>query len=358
MHLAHLKLRDFRNYTRLEQKFTPGFHLILGDNGQGKTNLLEAIYLLATLRSFRGANNTQLIRQEQKNFFMGASVVGQVSHDIKYYWSSRQKKLTLDDHPVRKISDYLGALRCVIFCNEDLQLVKGNSSVRRRFIDLVLSQTQPGYLPLLQRYTKALKARNILLRQNVSDWDALDGFTHELVETGEKIYRFRHEFFPRFSPLASLAYRKISSEKEELRLEYKPQVKRNFAVELAQARHVERGLRCTFVGPHRDDYSLLLHEKSVADFGSEGQKRSVVIAMKMAQAEYVTSHDGSPPILLMDDVMGELDIHRRSALMPLMETAHQAQGQIFMTCTEENWPRELGRQLIRWEVNSGQLALA
>jgi DNA replication and repair protein RecF len=197
-----------------------------------------------------------------------------------------------------------------------------------------------------------------LLKQNSADIHALDGFTHELIETGEKICQYRRDFIPRLSPLVRLAYRKISVEADEFRLEYKPQVKRDFAVELAQSRQIERGLRYTIVGPHRDDLILLLQDKSAADYGSEGQKRSVVIAMKMAQAEYVAAFHGTPPILLIDDVMGELDRHRRNALLPLMETSRQAQGQVFMTCTEENWPRELGRQLIRWQVNSGNLALA
>src|SRR6478736_1533707 len=125
MHLAELRLRDFRNYPRLDVDFAPGFQVLLGDNAQGKTNILEAIYLMATLRSFRGVGGSQMVRHGQKGYFVGGKVVGQGDHEIKMYWSTTERKLSLDNQPVRKLTDYLGALRVVIFCTEDLQLVKG-----------------------------------------------------------------------------------------------------------------------------------------------------------------------------------------------------------------------------------------
>src|SRR5437868_12197880 len=122
MHLAHLRLRDFRNYTRLDTDFAPGFHLLLGDNAQGKTNILEAIYLLATLRSFRGVGGAQMIRHGQTGYFVGAHVISQGGHEIKMYWSATERKLSLDARPVRKLTDYLGVLRVVVFCTDDWQL--------------------------------------------------------------------------------------------------------------------------------------------------------------------------------------------------------------------------------------------
>src|SRR2546430_1457652 len=164
MHLAHLRLRDFRNYTRLDAGFSPGFHLLLGDNAQGKTNILEAIYLIATLRSFRGAGGALMVRHGQKGYFVGGTVVSQGEHEVKMYWSARERSLSLDGRPVRKLMDYLGTLRTVVFCTEDLQLVKGAARIRRRFLDLLLSQTHPTYLPLLQRYMQSLRSRNSLLK--------------------------------------------------------------------------------------------------------------------------------------------------------------------------------------------------
>jgi DNA replication and repair protein RecF len=403
VHLAHLRLRDFRNYARLDADFAPGFHLLLGDNAQGKTNILEAVYLMATLRSFRGVGGAQMIRHGQKGYFVGGSVVGGTipsislaspkegegrgeaaeisqtqnpspqpsprlggereakmltSHserEVKIYWSARERKLALDGQPVKRLGDYLGTLRAVVFCTEDLHLVKGTARARRRFLDLLLAQTQPAYFPLLQRYLRAIRARNALLKQRAIDEAALDSFSQELVKLGNEIIRARRELAPKFSPLARLAYRRISNDAEELRIEYQPSVKKDFAVELAQSRGRERTYRSTLVGPHRDDLQLLLDEKSAAQFGSEGQKRTLAIALKMAQAEYLTGIHGSAPVLLIDDVMGELDVKRRSGFLPLLEQARKTSGQVFMTATGENWPAELGKDLQRWQVQAGAL---
>jgi DNA replication and repair protein RecF len=404
VYLAHLRLRDFRNYPRLDADFAPGFHLLLGDNAQGKTNILEAVYLMATLRSFRGVGGAQMIRHGQKGYFVGGTVVGgtiptlslsankvggegrgevapglQIQNpspqpsprlggerepkiltthgerEIKIYWSARERKLALDGQPVKRLGDYLGTLRAVVFCTEDVHLVKGAARARRRFLDLLLAQTQPGYLPLLQRYMRAVRARNALLKHRSTDEAALDSFSQELVKLGNEIIRARRELAPKFSPLARLAYRRISNDAEELRIEYQPSVKKDFAVELAQSRNRERTYRSTLVGPHRDDLQLLLNEKSAAQFGSEGQKRTLAMALKMAQAEYLTGIHGSAPVLLIDDVMGELDVKRRSGFLPLLEQARKTSGQVFMTATEENWPAELGRDLQRWEVQAGTL---
>jgi DNA replication and repair protein RecF len=355
VHLAQLKLRHFRNYARLEATFAPGFHLLLGGNAQGKTNLLEAIYLLATLRSFRGVGGAQMIRHGDSGYFVGAQVVSTARHDIRMYWSSQERRLTLNGTPVRRLADYLGVLRVVVLCTEDLNLVKGPASRRRRFLDLLLSQTRPGYLPLLQRYLQALRARNVLLKARHPDEAAIAGFSRELVEAGEELVRQRHELIPRLSALARLAYRRLARDTEDLRLDYEPSVRGQFADELIASRPRERVYRSTLVGPHRDELRLLLDQRPAAAFASEGQKRSLAIALKMAQAEYLTGLHGTPPLLLIDDVMGELDAARRAGLLPLLERAHQTNGQVFMTCTEENWPQELGHRLERWHVESGTL---
>ncbi|HEX9046578.1 MAG TPA: DNA replication/repair protein RecF [Verrucomicrobiae bacterium] len=355
MHLSHLRLRDFRNYARLDAEFAPGFHLLLGDNAQGKTNILEAIYLMATLRSFRGVGGAQMVRHGAKGYFVGGNVVGQGDHEIKMYWSARERKLALDGQPVKRLADYFGAVRTVVFCTEDLQLVKGPGRGRRRFMDLLLAQTQPGYLALLQRYMAAVRNRNALLKQRSPDEVTLESFSTEMVKLGEELIRARRDLVPKLSPLARLAYRRIAHDAEELRMEYQPSVKHDFAVELAQARSRERTFRATLVGPHRDDLQLLQNDKSAAQYGSEGQKRTLAIALKMAQAEFLTGIHGSPPILLIDDVMGELDVKRRSGFLPLLEQARRTSGQVFMTCTEENWPRELGQDLQKWMVIQGTL---
>jgi DNA replication and repair protein RecF len=329
--------------------------LLLGDNAQGKTNLLEAIYLLATLRSFRGVGGAQMVRHGQKGYFVSATVSSQAEHDIKIYWSPAQRKLSLDAQPVRKLGDYLGVVRAVVFCTEDLQLVKGVARLRRRFMDLLLAHTHAVYLPVLQRYARAVRSRNALLRQRFVDEAALEGFTHEMIEAGRQIMDFRRELLPRVAGLAREAYARVARSAEPLDLEYQPSVRHDFAVELARNRARERVFRSTLIGPHRDELQLRLDGKSAAKFASEGQKRSIAIALKLTQAEYLTDIHGVPPILLIDDVMGELDARRRAAFLPLLDRAQHARSQVFMTCTEESWPQELGRGLHRWEVIAGQL---
>jgi DNA replication and repair protein RecF len=355
MHLAHLRLRDFRNYPRLDLDFTPGFHLLLGDNAQGKTNILEAIYLIATLRSFRGVGSAQMVRHGQTGYFVAGTIVAQGRREAKLYWSVARRNLTLESRPVRKLTEYLGVLRTVVFCTEDLQLIKGPGRARRRFMDLLLSQTSPAYLPLLQRYTRALRSRNALLKHPGSDPDALDGFSRELITAGSQIIQWRRELVPKLSPVVSAAHGSISNGAEELRIEYQPSVKSDFAVELAKTRPREQVFRSTLIGPHRDDLGLLLQDRSAAQFGSEGQKRTMAIALKMAQADYLTLLHGNPPVLLIDDILGELDLKRRTGFLPLLQRVHQSRGQVFMTATEENWPEELGREVCRWSVRQGTI---
>lgn len=357
VHVSRLRLRDFRNYGRLDVEFGPGCHVLLGDNAQGKTNVLEALYLLATLRSFRGVGGAQMIREGAKGYFLGATVAGQGNSEIKAYWSVKDRRLTLNERPVRKLSEYLGVLRAVVFCSEDLALVKGAARSRRRFLDLILSQTAPGYLGLLMRFARALKSRNALLKSPVVDEAQLDGFTGELVAAGTELSKSRNELLPTLSPWIRDSFRRISGDADTLDLRLKPGFREDFAVALGNSRIRERQMRTTVVGPHRDDIDFLVNERSAAQFTSEGQKRTLALALKLAQAEFLASVHGTPPVLLIDDVMGELDSRRRAAFLPLLDRASRSGGQVFMTCTEESWPRDLGRGLTRWGVQAGGIRL-
>jgi DNA replication and repair protein RecF len=355
VYLSHLRLRDFRNYARLDVDFTPGFHLLLGDNAQGKTNILEAIYLLATLRSFRGVASAQMVRHAQKGYFIGGAIEHQGQHEVKIYWSSRERNLTLDGRSIKRLSEYLGVVRAVVFCSEDIQLAKGPASRRRRFLDLLLTQTHPTYLQLLQRYARTVRSRNALLKHR-GDPVSIEAFTTEMLRAGSDLMEHRRKLLPVFVPLAQEAYRRITRSAEEFTIEYTPNVRTDFLLELRQSQGRERAMKTTLVGPHRDEVVLQLNGKSVAQFGSEGQKRSAVIALKMAQAEYLAKLHGQTPILLIDDIMGELDLHRRSGFLPLLKRVREARSQVFMTCTEENWPQELGADLQRWEVKAGKIS--
>ena len=198
--------------------------------------------------------------------------------------------------------------------------------------------------------------RQRLILHGLSRLVKKEGFTRELIEAGDQITRHRHELLPRLAPLVTQSYRRLAGDVEDFQLQYQPAVKSDFAVELAQSRGRERAVRSTVVGPHRDELLLSIQGRSVEAFGSEGQKRSVTVALKMAQAEYLTSLHGSPPVLLIDDIMGELDARRRSAFVPLLHRVDQAGSQVFMTATQEGWPQELGRDLHKWQVKAGELA--
>jgi DNA replication and repair protein RecF len=187
------------------------------------------------------------------------------------------------------------------------------------------------------------------------DRAALDAFSAELVKLGNRILQFRKELIPRISPLARLAYRRISQDAEDLKMDYQPSVREDFELELKNAFERERRYRTTVVGPHRDEFKLELDGKPAESHASEGQKRSLVVALKMAQAEYLAGIHGAPPVLLIDDVMGELDARRRSGFLPLLTRSRQMRGQVFMTCTEQNWPAELSRELRVWKIQGGQI---
>jgi len=272
-------LRDFRNYTRLDADFEPGFHLLLGRNAQGKTNILEALHLLATLRSFRGVGSAAMVRHGQPGWFVGGRAIGTSTHDVRIYWSSRERRLTLDQQPIKRLTDYLGTFRTVAFCTEDLTLVKGAGRGRRRFLDFLLTQTVPGYLPLLQRYTRAVRARNALLKRKPIDEASLDSFTAEVIQLGNQLIAHRHDLMPALAPRIQAAHKRIAPNGEELRVELTPSVKKDFTAELELTRDRERKHGATIIGPHRDEIALLLHDRSAADYASEGQKRTIAIAL-------------------------------------------------------------------------------
>ena len=353
VHLAHLRLRDFRNYTRLDAEFGPGLHLLLGRNAQGKTNILEAIHLLATLRSFRGVGSAPMVRHGAVGWFVGGRVIATGNNAVKLYWSRTERRLTVDDQPIRRLTDYWGTLRTVAFCAEDLALVKGAGRGRRRFLDFLLAQTVPTYLGVLQRYLRAMRARNALLKNRPADEVALESFTIELVKLGKELMAQRAALLPELAPRIVAAHQRIAPKGESLAVAYAPNVKGDFAEHLRRQREREYRLGSTAAGPHRDELTLELNERPAADFASEGQKRTVAIALKMAQAEHFSAVHGVPPVLLIDDVMGELDATRRAGFIPLLDQCSQGRGQVFMTCTEENWPRELAQSVSHWQVENG-----
>lgn len=357
MVIRELRLRTFRNYTRLDWCIGPGVHVLTGGNGQGKTNLLEAIYLLSTMKSFRGARHQEMIQEGHDGYFVGAAVQGEYEARVRLYRRRQDRKLTLNEEPVASLHEFLGVVKTVVFSSEDIQLVKGSAAVRRRFLDLVCAQTQPGYLKTLQNYNKAVKSRNILLKRRDCDRKVLAGFTHQVVTLGNAILDTRRRVIPKISPMARLAFRSIAEGRdEELIIEYRSSVKNDFQQDLDRLLDREFQLGSTTIGPHRDDIHLKIHHREASKFASEGQQRTLVLALKLAQIQFLHDLSGASPILLIDDVMGELDHSRRKAFIPLLEKARHGRAQVIMTCTEPDWPANLTENWQFWTVSSGKLS--
>lgn len=353
MRVSRIRIRDFRNIERFDAELGPGAHLVVGANAQGKSAFLEAIYLMATLRSFRGAAGNQMMRHGSKGYFVGGEITAASTRTIKIFWSPKDRRVQLDEQPIRRLADLYEWARMVVFSNEDLQLASGAPRIRRRFIDLILAQSEIDYLPTLQGYARAIRSRNALLRSESSDVRTLDGFTQETIKRGLVMMRRRAHLIPQLERLARAAYGRIAPEKEVLSVEYLPNVKADFTRELAQSHARERALGSTVIGPHRDDIRLKLDDRPVANFASEGQKRSVAIALRMAQTEFLTERFGQAPILLIDDVLGELDASRRTGFLPLLERPETQRSQAFITCTETSWPQEISAQWNQWRVAAG-----
>ena len=186
-------------------------------------------------------------------------------------------------------------------------------------------------------------------------WRVTHGTRHRNTRKPSEIIKQRAELLPQLAPRILAAHQRIAPGSESLNVDYVPSVKSDFSEELGRAKDRESKLGSTTIGPHRDELALLMDGKPAAEFASEGQKRSIAIALKIAQAEHLNSVHGAPPVLLIDDVMGELDIERRKGFLPLLESCSEGRGQVFMTCTEENWPQELGQTLQRWQVCEGSI---
>lgn len=357
MFLKEIRLRSFRNYRRLDWGAGPGVHILTGENGQGKTNLLEAVYLLSTMKSFRGARHQEMIHHGHKGYFVGAEVQSDVLARIKFYWGVAERKLSLNEEPIGSLREYLGVVRTVIFSNEDIHLVRGSGRYRRRFLDLICCQTQPGYLETLQQYSRALKHRNALLKKRSHDRPLLDSFSGQLVRLGNQLIKSRHLVLPEMARVAQSSFDQISHGKaEELAMKYKPSIKEDFESELKRNLERELATGVTSIGPHRDDIQFKIKEMNAASHASEGQQRSLVLALKLAQVHILKNTSGVNPILLIDDVLGELDPARKSAFMPMIEKAQGGHGQVMMTTTDPHLREKVSRLWNFWEVKNGSIS--
>lgn len=380
MYITHLSLTNFRNYGRLELTLPQGPSLLYGSNAQGKTNLLEAIYYLATTRSPHADNDAQLLNwtavQAEEPVIVGRLVATiattQQEHQIEMRLIQEQKptasrnrnfsfrrQALLNRRKVRLL-DLLGTLRVVLFLPEDVQLLTGSPANRRRYMDITLCQIDSAYCRTLSEYNKVLEQRNAILRQLAEGQpgqDVLPIYTEKLVQLGSAIFMRRSQFIANISREAQrIHYEALTEGRESIRLIYLPRltakkskfvqnrqkhpveisdwlkdhagqteiVSERFATLLQETLATDIARGATTVGPHRDDWSFELNGRSLGSFGSRGQQRSAILALKMGEINWMTTTTGETPVLLLDEVVAELDEHRRAALLNYVTDTTQA----------------------------------
>ena len=334
MKIKSLKLKNFRNYDLLSLDFDSATNIFYGDNAQGKTNILEAVYLCATTKSHRGTKDRDMIQFEQDESHIETVVEKRgVPYQIDIHLKKNSPKgIAINKMPIRKASELFGIINIVFFSPEDLNIIKNGPSERRRFIDLELSQLDKVYLNNLSNYNRIVNQRNHLLKDiHYQDhlMETLDIWDMQLVEYGTKIIESRKKFIDDVNKIIYNIHRNITGNKEEIRLVYEPNTG-NYSLEEALKRSRERDLRMmsTSVGPHRDDICFMSQNIDIRKFGSQGQQRTAALSLKLSEIELVKRVTGDKPILLLDDVLSELDKHRQNYLLDSIDDV-----QTLITCT-------------------------
>jgi len=337
MYLKYLQVSDFRNIEKVALNPDPGFNILWGDNAQGKTNFLEAIYLLGNLRSFRGSRNEELIRQGETSGRVVGEVINQrVQRKIELSLGEGGKSARIDGKETRQAGLFMEQLRPVLFSPEEVNLVKGYPAGRRSLLDRAVFQSEPAFLERAQDYDRCLRQRNRLLRDGRTEQE-IAPWTEQLIVAGARVRLDRRRYLTRLLPLLEEAYRSIASGREEAVLCYpidnegEEELRRQLEIELHRCRERERLLRQTLAGPHRDDPHFLVDGRPARQFASQGQQRSCMLAFKTAQIMDLEQRTGEPPVLLLDDMTSELDRRRQEYFFRFLQ---ERRGQVFITTTD------------------------
>ncbi len=334
MKIESLKLKNFRNYELLSLEFDKATNIFYGDNAQGKTNILEAVYLSGTTKSHRGSKDKDLIRFEQNESHIETVVEKNgINYQIDMHLKKNSPKgIAINKMPIRKASELFGIVNIVFFSPEDLNIIKNGPGERRRFVDLELSQLDKVYLSNLANYNRIVNQRNHLLKEAAYNSDVLktlDIWDMQLVHYGNLIIQRRKEFVEQMNEIISGIHNKLTGGKESIRILYEPS---NSYLTLEQAlnKNKEKDLRIrsTSVGPHRDDIAFMIGDIDIRKYGSQGQQRTAALSLKLSEIELVKQSIHDTPVLLLDDVLSELDKHRQNYLL---DSIHDIQTLI--TCT-------------------------
>ncbi|MGM9924418.1 MAG: DNA replication/repair protein RecF [Bacillus sp. (in: firmicutes)] len=345
MYIESLKVKNYRNYEELDMCFENKVNVILGENAQGKTNIMESIYVLAMAKSHRTSNDKDLIRWDQEY----AKIEGRIHKrnstvPLELIISKKGKKAKFNHIEQQRLSQYIGNMNVVMFAPEDLHLVKGSPQVRRRFIDMEIGQVSPLYLHDYSQFQKILQQRNhylkLLQSKKQTDLAMLDVLTDQFIQYAVKIIEKRMQFLKLLQKWAEPIHHGISRGLETLEINYKPSVDVSESMDLSKMiqeyaekfkkikqREIDRGV--TLFGPHRDDLVFIVNGRDVQTFGSQGQQRTTALSLKLAEIELIHAEIGEYPILLLDDVLSELDDYRQSHLLNTI----QGKVQTFVTTT-------------------------
>lgn len=354
MLLRELRLQHFRNISGAAISPHERFNIFSGPNGQGKTNLLEAIYMLGAVKSFRSPTNANLVQFSQETAILEARVDrGGWDRIVRMEIGERGKKVFLNNNPVRQLADFFGTVNVVMFGPEDIALLKGSPGERRRFIDRAIFNAHPAYAMDTLQYEEVLKQRNALLKAPTVNDDLLAVYDEQLIQYGADIIVRRLDFLQHFAPVLSRTFQSIFDASYEAHVGYelrwldapppeaevltltRPQIEALLADAIRRSRAEERAREHTLVGPHRDDLITRLNGLDVKTFASQGQHRAFVLAMKAAEITYLEERYHFAPILLLDDVSSELDRERNRFLFDFLR--NRMVGQVFITTTHRDY---------------------
>ena len=332
MYVTELKCRNFRNLENVKLYPCEEVNVIHGENAQGKTNLIEAIWLFSGMRSFRGAKDAELVRHGSEFAKLELRFKTGSRENAAEITVTNKRSAVLNGVRLPSAPALIGRFRAVVFAPSFLSMVEDGPSERRKFIDTAVCQLQPAYAGLLAEYNRLLKQRNSLLKDVSFDsalLDLLDVLDEKLAAAGEALSETRKKYLSVLSPVASGIYSGLSSGREAVDFMYISKYAGSLFEALKAARREDILNKATTVGPHRDDVEILLNGENVRAYGSQGQKRSCAVALKLAEAQIIRDKTDEQPVILLDDVMSELDVNRQDFILN-----HIKDRQVFITCCE------------------------
>lgn len=334
MLIKSIELSDYRNYTSLQLDFDKGTNILFGDNAQGKTNILEAIYVAATTKSHKGSHDSDIVRfgcdeAHIRTYLEKDNLETRVDMHLR---KSKSKGIAIDGQKIKKAADLMGLCNVVFFSPEDLNIIKNGPAYRRRFVDMELCQLDSFYLYNLNNYNKIVNQRNQLLKDlyfNPQLRETLPIWDDQLVSYGNKIIERRRLFVDQLNDIIYNIHKKLSGDREEIKIIYEPDIDEdNFLKKLGENQARDIKSKMTSVGPHRDDFGFIVGDVDIRKFGSQGQQRTAALSLKLSEIEIVKNINNDAPILLLDDVLSELDSNRQRFLLDSIGDI-----QTIITCT-------------------------